>query len=394
MNTHEMFNGQMYFLGAIYYTSGGFSHLPNFLARFANELNSLPYKRAPVLEKVIQLREEFTHITGTISEKEALRLMLAEDLVAIESVLWNDDIASSIDRQWQIETMLRDCKDEAIHLLEDLGVRVNSPQIFIVNELPSPFNRKGYSAASQDEGDYIRRGVQPGLYFPQRRLRPFYSPYLLMHELIHTILGERSPNILTSNLEEGVAELLGGIYLSSKILGKEITKNLFIYNRLGYGYQQFWELYMDATRQATLLYHRFGLQGILALVNEGREKLNQIEEYCLYMKFDKIDLPQGGWIADLSELVDFLSLAYPRNLVVSPLAKYLSRYVRPHQSAAELLSEVRVDSTAGKKALYELQNRVSLISLSEDGQVIDLSDCEHLGHGAVIRYELSEKPWE
>src|SRR6266700_4778460 len=119
--------------------------------------------------------------------------------------------------------------------------------------------------------------MEPGIYFPESRLRPFYSEFLLSHELIHVILGKISPNLLARGLEEGIAKLIGALYLSNQILGKDLTINLFIYNRLSYRHQQFWELYMDATRQAKFLYQRFGLQGIVELMKSGREKLKKVE---------------------------------------------------------------------------------------------------------------------
>ncbi len=391
-----MFDGNIYFLSALYHVRGGFSHLPSFVRPFAGELNQLPYERTPVLEKIQQLREEYAYKSETIGQEEALKLMIAEDLGAVEAILQNEFLISNIDKRRHFDAVLERCKDEAVHLLSKMGVHVNPPPIFIVDKLPYPYTNEKYSALTADEGDRERYGINPGLYFTRDDLRPFYSEFLLMHELIHTILGRKSPYLLARGLEEGLAELIGGMYLSSKVLGKELTTNLFIYNRLSYQHQQFWELYMDATRQATLLYHRFGLRGVLALINKNRAKLKEIEKYFLRMEFDKIDLPKGELDADLSDISDFLSMAFGRNLVVSPLAKYLCSYVRPDRTVAEIISEAGVNKAAGKRALKELKDRVRLISFSDgyddydDDTIVIQTDCDRLCGGSVIRYELPE----
>src|SRR5690349_9272076 len=98
-----MLNGRFYLLGALYDTRGSFSHLPRFVGKFADQLVSLPYEREAVLEKVRELRRECSRISKPIGEDEALKLMLAEDLHAIESVLENETIIHEIDRRQQID---------------------------------------------------------------------------------------------------------------------------------------------------------------------------------------------------------------------------------------------------------------------------------------------------
>lgn len=389
------FNGRIYFIAALYHVRGSFSRLPDFIKHFASQFKALPYERVAVLEKVRQLREEYSHIDGIVGQEEALKLMLAEDLYKVEKILLKDEIASEIDKRQEIQAVLQKCRDWAVDQLLTIGIRLNSPSIHLVEELPAPYADQGYSSFVADLEDYNLYGIKPGVYFVKNYLRPFYSEHLLLHELIHVALSENNPKFSARGLEEGFAELIGAMFLSSKILGKELTTNLFIYNRLGHGQQQFWELYMDVTRQATLLYHRFGLQGIVSLINSGREKLKEVENYCLQMEFDHIDLPKGQTDDDLTDISDFLTLAFSRNLVVSPLAKYLSRFVRPDCTIAELLKEANVDQEAGTKALMELKRRVYLVSFLDTSddlgtEFIHRTDCNWLSEGALIRYEVAE----
>jgi hypothetical protein len=307
---------------------------------------------------VQQLREEYAHISGPITEADAVKLVIAQDLQAIEEVLSDDGIAEEIDQRCDMEQILKEACEQAIGLLREIGVHIDIPRIFLVPELPPPYHQRGYSAFTADRGDSKKYGIQPGVYFPLKAVRPFYSEFLLFHEMIHVILGQIDPYLLGRGLEEGLAEVVGAMYLSSRILGKERTVNLFIYNRLSSEYSRFWELYMDATRMATLLHQRFGLEGIVILLNDGREAVKWVEECCLRMRFDQINLPPGKIDRELADIADYLSLAFNRSLVVSPLAKYLSRYVQSGCTAAEILRNANVDLAAGRKALRELENDV------------------------------------
>lgn len=389
------YNGRIYFLAALYHIRGGFSRLSGFVRQFAGHLNSIPFEQAPVLKKVQQLREEYSNINGTIGDAEALKLMLAEDLYEVENALRNNAICSDIDNRQNIHAVLNKYLDKAVDQLLSIGVHIDSPTLNLVEKLPAPYASQGYSSFVADQGDFEFYNIKPSIYFAQNNLRPFYSEFLLGHELVHVILGKINPNLSARGLEEGLAELIGAMYLSSRILGKELTTNLFIYNRLSYGQQQFWELYMDVTRQATMLYHRFGLQGVVHLMNSGREKLKEVENYCLRMEFDQIDLPTGQFDRDLTDISDFLSLAFSRNLVVSPLAKYLSRFVRSNSTIADVLTEANVDREAGMRAIKELKRRVYLTSFLDDSddfgaEYIRRTDCDRLCKGPLIRYEIPE----
>jgi hypothetical protein len=388
------FNGKTYLLSAIYHTRGSFSHLPRFLKQVIPYFCSLPYERAPVLEKVRQLRQEYATFQVPITQEEALKLMISRDLQAIEQVLLDDAIARSIDQRQDMSVVLRRVRDKAVDLLQSMGVQIEPPEIVFVTELPFPYNQRGYSAFTADQGDKEKYHMHPGIYFPIKRLRPFYSEFLLVHEMIHAILGKTDPYLLARGLEEGLAELIGSMYLSSRILGKELTINLFIYNRLSSDHQRFWESYLDATRMALLLHQRAGLQGILTLLTQGRRRLKQIEDYCLQMEFDKIDLPQGKTDPELTTIADFLTLAFQRNLVVSPLAKYLASYVQPGYTLKQILQDAQVEKDAGLNALSELENGVNLASYSSesdksDARIVNWSDCDRLSRGSTIRYEIT-----
>src|SRR5215216_2017318 len=309
-----MFNGRTYFQAALYQTTGCFSHLPRFIGQFESHLTPLPFDRDCTLDAVRKIKQDYLRIDRKIDNKKALELLMAADLEKVENILVSDEWKKRIDSEFAIEESLLECRDQGVILLERLGLTVSAPEIFIVDKMPSPYDRTDVSAIAADEDDYRQHGILPGLYFLRARLRPFYSRFLLLHEIIHTVLGTRSPLIFGRGLEEGLAEIIGSLFLSSKVLGKQLTTDLFIYNRLSYGYNQFWELYLDYTRQAAYLYLQHGMDGLVAILNGGRESIKEIENKCLRNNLKNIELPKGAWDEDVSDLVNYLLFAFGRNL--------------------------------------------------------------------------------
>jgi hypothetical protein len=382
-------NGRSYFLGALYHTQGSFSHLPSFVAKFADDLHSLPFNRDQVHEFVIQTIKEYKQIHGPIDRQVALRLVMAEDLDKIERILSPSETSDRIQQEAHFEEQLVQCRDQAVAILYEFGLPIEPPEVFIVDSLPHPYDESGYAAIAPDEGDRVEYKIQPGLYFVKNLLRPFYSKFILLHELIHTFLGVKNPMLVGRGLEEGLAEVLGAMYLSNKILGVDLTTNLFVYNRLSYGFVQFWELYMDFTRQACYLYQRFGLDGLLQLMKEGRSKIKEVEKLCLTNQPHNIELPCGNWDDDLTHLTNYLTSGFGRNLVVGPLAKYLMSYIHPGRTTAEIIATAGVDMADGYEALQELEDRIAVVRYKDNGRVVSTSDCAFLK--GTTRYEISEQ---
>lgn len=394
-----MFSGRTYFLSALYHLRGSFSHLPSFL-HYARPLSSLPFERCIVLQHAERLRAKYAGMPGPIDQRAAQYLLLAEEFERVITMLNDSAITSQIDARGEddMREHLELCRNKAVDLLQTMGVELDRPALFVVDQLPRPYTNTRYAALMVDEGDRRLYGIQPGVYFLRKSLVPFYSEFLLCHELIHVVLGKRSPDQLVCGLEEGLAELLGAMYLSAKILGSELTANLFIYNRLSDEYTRFWEFYVDGTRLAAMLYHRLGLKEIFALLKQGREAVKALEDQCLRMDFTfpillRPTIYKTDPDPEFSDLVDFLALAFSRNLVVSPLAKYLTRHVSVNRSVAEILDNAQVERASGEKALRELEQNCHLIAFSGDEPhfeqaTVSLSDCHRFSKDSVMRYEI------
>jgi hypothetical protein len=386
-----MAGGRAYLSGVFYHLSVDCAHLPRFLNRIGDRIDHLPFERDAVSIAVRQLKRELETIEGKIDDTTALSLLMAHDLGKAEEALSNDQLAARIDAEVPFEQNLLECREEGVAILQEFDIEIEAPELFIVDELPRPYNKANYSVIATDEDDRQQHGIAPGLYFLRAKLRPFHSKFLLLHELVHTALGLKSPFEFGRGLEEGIAEVLGGMYLSARILGKDLTTNLFKYNRLSFPHKQFWDLYLDYTRQAAYLYMNFGLTGLIDLVKSGRRRIKTVEEQCLSNRLTEIDLSSGNWDEDLTDMVNYLTLTFARDLVSSPLAKYLAPFVRKAKTSVEIFTDANVDMEPGRKALEELQTRVVMAIFREDMAVVSLSEADLLSKDSIIRYELPDE---
>jgi hypothetical protein len=381
-------SGRDYFLGALYLCTASCSQVRPFLDQFEDRLACLPYDRYAVRNEVETLIKEYSEIEGLIRTKDALHLVIQSDLKKVLAILNSADQCRRIDREAGFDSTLVFYRDAAVEMLANVGLKIDPPEVFVVKDLPPPYNNPEYSVVTTDKGDFDEHGIMPGIHFREERLRPFLSPFILLHEMIHSFLGIRSPEAFGRGLEEGLAEVVGSLFLSSRILGENLTRNLFVYNRLSSTYSQFWELYLDYARQATFLYDRFGLKGLAALLDEGRGKIKDIEILCFRGELDSIQLPEGDWDVSFSRLLHSVVLAFPRALFVSPMAKYLLPFASSGKTVRELIKEANVDYEEGLEALRELQDRIVGIVLRNDRVVISFSDSELLSRDSMVRYEI------
>jgi len=244
----------------------------------------------------------------------------------------------------------------------------------------------GWSFFNADEGDERKYGIPFGIYIKTKEAIPIYTTFLIAHELIHVAVGFKGSDRIARGLEEGLAELLGCIYLFSRLKGREITANLLTYNRLFFPPNQKWDVYLDNLRQAILLYHSFGLTGIKELICGGRDMIKRVESLILRRDFGDISLSKGEWDNDVNYLVSYI-LSFPRNYVVSPLAKYISNFVERNITVGDIISNNRIDPIQGEEALKELEMKLFLLII-KDGYIVN-SDMDTISDRRVLRYLIT-----
>jgi len=256
--------------------------------------------------------------------------------------------------------------------LRSLGIYVPQPEIHVIDNFPPPYDTSPVSALTiGPNADTILKG---GLYFLRNDVRPYYSSFLLLHELVHYAVADRDRNI-ARGLEEGIAEVVGSLYLAYKYMGTSVARRIFTYNRLFEADHTLWDLYLDYTRQAASLYLLTGLNGVANVLQGGRGQIKAVEKaYSLGTLPSSPLIPE--WDSELTKLVHSLVLGYVPHMVVSPMAKYLSRFVRANLSVRNIIRSAGVEEHLGERALVELAESARVIALSPDLTLVTHSDCE------------------
>jgi hypothetical protein len=352
-----------YLYAGIYASHCAFSSLKNFIDSAPSSLDG-----KVSIEKFCAQLEQAAHSLKInqklVTESSARSHLIAEDLDRVRRGLDASDLEILEDLA---QHPLRDF-DAYVSILRRLGANFDPPRLYLVDELPTPFNQFQWAAFCPDIEDEKRYGIPRGIYFRRTAIRPYSTQALLAHEMIHCIPGGKDTNLLAMGLEEGIADLLGSLYLTSRRYDNRMARNLYIYSRHAQPISKVWKLYLEHARQAAILYKRFGLTGIISLLNEGRRTIHEVETRLRIGHFSNITLPSGNWDPALDELVDEVLLAYPSSYVVSPLAYYLLRFLQEGLTLSDICSQANVPFAVGKEILEQLSANTTLF-LIDNGRI-------------------------
>jgi hypothetical protein len=320
---------------------------------------------------------EFERPDGAVDADKALRLLLARDLLAVGATLAQQEIHDPT------ESLPRH-RDKYEALLRSLGLDFSPPRLFIVDSFPRPYDTMDWVATSPDRADYESYGIEPGNYFKRRHLTPIASDILLAHEMIHQVIGEVDPYHLGRGLEEGIAVILGELYVAAQVVGGDKALLYARYQWYDRRAGQSNRLYAQYARMAALIYQRYGLDGVLALVRGGRRKIKEAER--AYLEGDlKLDLPRGRWEDDYGDLLARFTVTV-EDLVVSPLARYVSSYLAVGKTVDQVAEEANVPLGDVKAALDELQRKTVLVVVDDDR--VDYSDVDLVTSSYTLRYDV------
>jgi hypothetical protein len=271
----------------------------------------------------------------------------------------------------------------------DHGIEVSQPICHIVETFPPPYQERTYAILTADAGDQQKYGVSPGLYIARDKMRPFYTEALVCHELIHVALGEKSPELMGRGLEEGIAELLGSIVIAYHQLGPDPVFWIETFTRNTSVYDLFWEHYNDFLRMAYLLYTKWGLDGLLALVAQGREAIKEVERTLIRGGAGEIPSPGDGATeipGDLAALIERVILGFPRSMVVSPVARVVADHCFPGRSVKEIAAATGFEEATTVEAVKELAESAVVLGRRADGFVVTSSDLDLYLDGGLLRY--------
>lgn len=375
-----MITSKKFLLPAIYHTKCQFSSLKRFTTRIGERFDKIPFNKRFTLQTLGNIVKELESDTerAVIDQNIAEKLLIAKDLRRVEEQV------ESLEEFDPDRAMAEDFKN-LLEQTKKIGFDVNGVEIFQVDEFPEPFRRMNWTFFNADKADAQKYGVPFGIYIKKDVAIPIYTAFHIAHELIHVAIGLKGADKIARGLEEGIAELLGCIFLFSRLKGYSLTANLLIYNRLGYPPNQIWDVYLDNLRQAIFLYHRFGLAGLKELVHDGREKIKEVEKVMLKGDYDKIKLTKGEWDSGVDCLTS-LVLTFPRNYVVSPLAKYISEFMEKGAKVKDIINNHNLEPSEGKEAIEELNRKLFLIVIKNG--IISNSDMDTISDETVLRYLL------
>lgn len=384
--------GLDWFLGAAYNTRLHASLLRDVVDPVRIQLLSIPFDGPSVRSVISSAISRLSPSDLIDTQSMALQRVLCTDLEAILRSSEDEDVCRSIDLRSDIRGCLEESLAASLTILGDLGLGRSTPaKIHFVDDLPAPYESMSGAILAADEGDQSAFGIEPGLYV-RPGARPFYTEFLVFHEAVHLLLGTMSPLEYASRLEEGICEVLGSGFVGLAMFGYGLTENLFVLNRLSRQYDASWERYLEAARQTWAATESIGLAGLVSIVKDGREAINQLEDASLLPTTELSATAVRPYVpSDLATLMRRVLLTYPRTLIATPAATLLA----PHMGAGASLTEAASASGLSKDlalvAARELQDTLGLLALRSDETVVPFSQAQRVAASGAIRYSIGEQ---
>lgn len=309
-------------------------------------------------------------------EEKAFIRVLHED---IDKILFqsNNVYRDNID-----EIGLKTTMRKYLKLLKKLNIYVTSPKFYVVDAFPKPFDNTDWSAFCPDAEDERNYGIPKGIYFLKKHIRPYYSEILLAHEMVHSLCGESNPELFAMGIEEGIAEIIGSLYLAGNVLGINAVSNNFAYTRFNRNANLLWTLYLDHTRQAYLLYRKYGIEILAYMINKGRCEIHNIERKLFSKEQFIFNFSSKTYLGEeFDNMLEYLLLAFTPNYVVTPLQKILIREAKEGVMIKEICDKVQMPTEIVKAELSKIAFATSLFMLDED----------KIGYSNVELYKTSKK---
>lgn len=376
-----------YISGGCYLTACRFANIDDFLARLQDlipeDAESLTAEQAS--RRIHGLADELAATEPIRTDADAYDHLLADDLRRIA-----DADLTSIAEFPSVDARVTACGALVQEEFEALGLPIGDVAVRLVENFPEPFHRFAWAAFAPDSEDEENFKIPRGVYFRKDKLRPFYSEALYAHEVVHTITGRVDPHVYAMGLEEGIAEVVGTCRVGGRVLPAQVVRNILVLGRHGVRREKLWTVYLEHTRQAALLYDRFGMTGLTELVRRGRAAIHEAERAVLLGTVDDLELPRGGFDPVTTSLLDFICRSYTAAHVFSPLECQLVRHVRSGRDVGDICREAHVDTGVGVPVLERLGGESALFV--QDGRKIAYSNAERYlaieeeGGIALIRY--------
>lgn len=347
---------------AVYRVPCAFGNVDDFVDYLTKHVSEESANAGNVVSAILRFAEASDDPPAPLTPESALRWAVSRDIKRVEALLLqaaeDTDIATA-DILGTLPSLLAD--------LKGWGLATPDPYVTIVDRFPPPFENSGASALCPDYEDERRYGMRRGIYFRRDLIRPVYSEILLAHELIHLFPGENAPELLAMGLEEGIADLLGTVYLGKSVHGIAAVGAFLTYARHGLHRPRVWTLYLDYLRQAVYLQDRYGIEGVVELVRRGRAAIHNTEKTLFMGLVNKIDLPPSSvnHDAEADALLTTLVRCPLPNYYLTPEEYVLSHYIEEGGTAAALALQLGTTEERIRLLLRSIASKTGMIVTSE-----------------------------
>src|SRR3989338_8216412 len=250
-----MKTGADFFIAGTYNIKGSFSNYYSFGKLLTPELKKISYDKKEVIKKLESIEKEYT-IIKQVDQKKALEILLVREI---------KNIIKSLETINLEDNNLENDYKKYLKLLKKYKLTKITPKYYLINEWPKPYNKMRWSAA-HFMGLKEKYQIEDGVYLSEKYLYQYEASRHLIHEMIHLAImsntKEEGQND-SRGLEEGICDVVGVLYLGSKILGNKISENLLLYSKFGhFKKQRFVDLYRENIRMALVLYENYGMEGL------------------------------------------------------------------------------------------------------------------------------------
>lgn len=390
----EEYSGLSGFMGGLYCADVRFSYLPGFAQEVRDGLRGRSFRSRDesiryAISKAREGVSRVQHVNVIDSPEIARQYAESRDLETIIDKMIEVDWATVALSEEEIRVDLREASSSAARVLGAYGLAFGKEpvEVYFVEKMPPPYDQKNTAALVVDTEDEREYGIKQGVYFLGSSVRPYYTKFIFLHELLHVIFGRQDPDRVAHGLEEGLCDLLGSIWLASEIIGPELTRKLFVLNRLSSSYNPFWERYLDSARQAFWYATSNGFDSLINLARGGRASFYEVER----------DISQELAINSLLGVPDrdlrflrfaaSLLLSYPRAYVCSAHALLFAEQVQSGYTVREISTRAKLSPSLGLAAARELRDELGLLFLRKDEVVVIEGTPAQILRESWLRYD-------
>lgn len=155
-----------------------------------------------------------------------------------------------------------------------------TPDFFLIDEMPDVFANKAWDSFSVDKEDEKRLGIKCGFYFKKEKLSHPNFELIIAHEIIHWIISENSEDYYpyVTLIEEGYCDFLSLIFLlKSGLVSKNAILNFIQFARSSKKHDIIWHSYWRNLNYLTSIALSNGIDYVSKKVLKGRKEINDIK---------------------------------------------------------------------------------------------------------------------